>query len=787
MNQEYFTKQIRVAQARASQLQQRAQETPSALLLEMTEELRTSLEELQTADEELRQRNEELLEMYQAVEAERQRYQDLFQFAPDGYLVTDPNGTIREANAAAFRLLNRGSKGLKGKPLVLFISPGESEIFYAELKRACQENRAQEWTLPLQPRHDGSQRPLHVAVTVAPVRGADGKVTAVRWLLRDITERFEAEERIQALNAKLEQRVRERTRQLEAANQAKDELLASERAARAEAEAAKQRLAFLAEASSVLASSLDYEATLANVAQLAVPHLADWCAVYILKEDGSIAPLAVAHIDPAKVELARELTRRYPEDPNAVEGIPKVIRTGCSEIYPEIPDALLTAVARDADHLRILRELGLKSGIQVPLTVHGRTLGALALVSTQEGRRYGPDDLDLAEELARRAAVRIDHARMYQELVDADKRKNEFLAMLGHELRNPLSPILSALQILRQPDTDSSVAEWSRKVIERQVQHMARLVDDLLDVSRITRGKIELRMEPVDLLAVVARAVEASRPLIEKNGHELTPSLPPEPVPLRGDPTRLEQVICNLLNNAAKYTPPGGRIWLTVEREGNEAVLRVRDNGMGIRPEMLTRVFDLFVQTERGLDRAMGGLGIGLTLVRSLVELHGGKVQAFSAGLGEGTEMVVRLPVLPALPKEQPAAAQPSARSTDVLSVLVVDDNLDSARTLAMLLRLWGHEVYLASDGPSALKLADAYQPDVVLLDIGLPEMDGYEVAQELRKRPGMAKALLIALTGYGQEEDKRRSQQAGFNKHLVKPIDPDVVQKLIAEFQART
>jgi CheY-like chemotaxis protein/two-component sensor histidine kinase len=318
-------------------------------------------------------------------------------------------------------------------------------------------------------------------------------------------------------------------------------------------------------------------------------------------------------------------------------------------------------------------------------------------------------------------------------------------------------------------------------MMNRQVGHLARLVDDLLDVSRITRGKVDLRKEQVPLETLVARAVEAARPLIDARHHEMTVSLPPEPVHLNADPTRLVQVLGNLLNNAAKYTEEGGRIWLTASREGSEAVVRVRDTGIGIPSHMLPKVFDLFTQDDRTLDRAEGGIGIGLTLVRSLVELHGGSVVATSSGPGHGSEFVVRIPALPYDPRrprsdtgaDQTPWAPPSR-------VLIVDDNVDSAESLAMLLNLTGHSVRTAHDGPSAIEAAREHRPDVVLLDIGLPRMDGYEVARRLRQEPDMPAVLLIAMTGYGQEEDRRKTREAGFDFHLVKPVDADELTRVL-------
>ena len=376
------------------------------------------------------------------------------------------------------------------------------------------------------------------------------------------------------------------------------------------------------------------------------------------------------------------------------------------------------------------------------------------------------------------------HARKTAEeaLRDADRRKDEFLATLAHELRNPLAPIRNSLHILRLGGSDSGAAERVHETIERQVNQMVRLVDDLMEVSRITRGKIEIRRELIEVAAVVRSAVETSKPLIEEARHQLAISLPAEPLMLDADPLRISQVLANLLNNAAKYTPQGGQIWLTVRSEGSTVALSVRDTGVGIVTEMLSKVFDLFTQADRTYDRAQGGLGIGLTLVRSLVDMHGGSVEARSDGSGHGSEFIVRLPLAVGRPAVQ------EQRRTDILCesvagrrVLVVDDSSDAANSLKMLLQLLGADVQSSNNGLAALETLETYRPAIVLLDIGMPGMDGYEVARRMRQLSVGQEATLIALTGWGQEEDRRKSNEAGFDHHLVKPVDLGALQALLA------
>jgi PAS domain S-box-containing protein len=539
---------------------------------------------------------------------------------------------------------------------------------------------------------------------------------------------------------------------------------------------------FLAEVSAALAAVVDYETTLQKVAALAVPQFADWSAVDMAEPDGTLRRLAFVHQDPQQLRLGRELIERYPSEEDAPGSISHVFRSGQPVIIGEITDEMLSKTARDEEHLGLLRAVGVRSYICVPLVAAGETLGVLTFATAESGRRYAHSDLAMAEDLAHRAAIAIQNAKLYRELRAADRLKDEFLAMLAHELRNPLAAIRNAHYVMKAPGSDETILPQVREIAERQVDHMARLLDDLLDVARISRGRIELRKEPLDAAALANQTVESIRPLIEARKHELTLSVPAEPAWIEADPTRLEQILNNLLNNAAKYTDRGGRIHLAVECEAGEVAFRVRDTGVGIAPDMLPHIFDPFVQAERRLDRSHGGLGIGLTLVKKLVELHGGSVVARSAGLGCGSEFIVRLPAIaaPGGPSEKSshhaAASRPVSRR-----VLVVDDNRDAADSLALLLRLAGQDARVAYDGPAALAQAKDSAPDVIFLDIGMPGMDGYEVARRLRQDPASKGLLLIALTGWGQDADRRRSLEAGFDHHLVKPVGAQALHDLLA------
>ena len=760
-------------------------------------------------------------------------------------------------------------------------------------------------------------------------------------------------------------------------DQERNSLLLGEQEARATAEAARLRLEFLAEASRILSTSLDYQTTLEQVARIAIPVLADWCDIHVLDETGEIQRVVVAHCDPARVIFAEELARRYPVDPRSTHGIAQVLRTGQPEIYREIPDDLLVKAARDAEHLRVARELQLRSALIMPLKSQDRTLGAITLVYSESDRRYSADDIALAEDLSRRAGAAIDNSRLFaearrailrhqtleqkltllteataallgslsiervlaeimrlshhlmaadaysvwltdsdtgewrvassaglpqkfldaaadefkqsrepmnepliaediselsvtpafkdiirsegiaallatplktnaqtsgslvfyyyapqrmdeielkvsgalanlassaiattglyealtrraDELIEADRLKDEFLAMLGHELRNPLGAISNAVQALHNSGVDSTLFTRSRTVLSRQVLHMTRLVDELLDVSRISRGKVAMRTERLDLAGLVHAVCEDHRRMFERAGLSLDMKLSDEPLWVDGDPTRLRQAIGNLFQNSAKFTDPGGRVEVSLEsslepgrglsrsevasRDPVEgmAVVSVSDTGIGIAPELMARLFEPFVQANQSLDRTQGGLGLGLALVKSIVTLHGGRVEAQSDGIGTGAEFILEIPLQqePMRPKEPPTDAPATFNR---VRVLLIEDNTDAAETLRDVLELRGHEVHLAISGPEGIELARRVQPEVVLCDLGLPGMSGYEVAAALRSEPATASCRLIAISGYGQDSDLRRSVEAGFESHLTKPISIEQLNLILA------
>ncbi|HET9023715.1 MAG TPA: response regulator [Burkholderiaceae bacterium] len=550
--------------------------------------------------------------------------------------------------------------------------------------------------------------------------------------------------------------------------------LAAAEAARVAAEKNIARSNFLSNASRVLSASLDIEIGRRRLLELVVPQFAVSAA--LLLRSGDLGDVSVSCC-----ELQAE-QRVFSEC--ALEHLPSSTREALSAAVRDraaVPDAATTAAG--------------SRSIALPLTIGERSLGALWVRLTARG-----EDEALLQELASHAALAFENARLYQSLQvevaerqqaqallqDANQRKDEFLAMLSHELRNPLAPIRNAAEVIRLSAPRDSKIGWATDVTERQVDHLTRLIDELLDVSRISQGKIVLQTRPLDLLEVIAQSVETIRSIIDARRHQLTMSLPQGPLCLRGDFARLSQVVSNLLHNAAKYTDEGGKIHLSVTVDNGEATVAVRDNGIGIEPGLLAKVFDLFEQGDRSLDRSQGGLGVGLTLAQRLVQLHNGRIDAISAGAGLGSEFRV---VLPCLTEVKPVKASEdrvdaAASESGFCRVLVVDDNLDAAQTITVFLELAGHEVKAVTDGIQALACAAESRPDVLVLDIGLPGIDGFQLARRLRDAEQTKNALLIGVTGYGQESDRQRAVEAGFDHYLVKPASPSDLARLIADWR---
>jgi signal transduction histidine kinase/DNA-binding response OmpR family regulator len=564
------------------------------------------------------------------------------------------------------------------------------------------------------------------------------------------------------LNAELKKRADERVS------------LAKEQAARTMAEDSQRRASFLAEATQVMASSLDVDTIMRGASGLVVPFLADFSSVVLASDEGAVRARQTSSV--AGWEQYLGIHRAGFEAMLATQQELAIARVGHAGT-PRLAAAPLGDAIDDTPAGEIHA---------FPLVTRGKVRGALMLALGPSSRHLVGQDLSLADSLAGRAASALDNCLLYEEIQNADRRKNEFLATLSHELRNPLAPMRAALHMLRvNPDVDPAKSRALLETMDRQVAQMTRLVEDLLDISRITRGVIELRRESVDVGTEIRNAIESCSGPLEAGRHELAIELPPEPASAFADRVRLQQILENLILNAVKYTEPGGRIQVAARRDGDDVLIQVRDNGIGIAPDKLAQIWDLFVQVDDSHERTRKGLGIGLALVKDLVKRHGGTVSASSDGLGKGSEFTVRLP----LAKE--AEAQASAQAGTAVAaeaapatakrVLIVDDNLDAAETLAMMLEILGQQTRQAHDGNKALEVAAEYQPDLVFMDIGLPGISGHEAASRLRRDLGMTQVYMVALSGYGTEEDRRKSLYAGFDSHLVKPLDPAALPGILA------
>jgi signal transduction histidine kinase/DNA-binding response OmpR family regulator len=555
--------------------------------------------------------------------------------------------------------------------------------------------------------------------------------------------------------------------------------LAHEQAARAAAEKSIQDVAFLAEASHLLGNSLDVKATIKALGHHMVPFLSDLSALVLVD----------AHCQPNHAELTwlgsdgisndchseSVITLVNPEISNVMQ---TALSSGNTKVITElVPGYSTLQVTRSGKTANETLELGfeMQSFAILPLLARGYRMGALVLGYAGQLKST---QLALAEEIATRTSAALDNCLLYEKVQEADHRKNEFLAMLSHELRNPLAPLRNAIQILRTPTVKTTDHEWALDVADRQAKQLVRLVDDLLDVARVTQGKIMLQLEAVDVATVMSLAVEMSRPLIDVNRHQLTLTVPPLSLYILADHSRVAQILANLLNNAAKYTKQGGQISLSAKEEGADIVFRVRDSGIGIPQHMISSIFDLFVQADQSLDRSQGGLGIGLTIAHRLVKMQGGSMEVHSAGVGQGSEFVVRLQRTEKVAIKE--ISKPLHRSSFVHRILVVDDYVDSAESMAAVLKSESHEVHIAHDGPTAIEMVRRVQPSLIFLDIGLPGMSGFEVARKLRAMPETKESLIIAVTGYGHMEDHLHTKEAGFDHHLVKPVDPVTLHEVL-------
>jgi PAS domain S-box-containing protein len=725
---------------------------------ENNDKLRESLQQLTTTQSELEHQNQELSDA-------RQRYREQFDFAPDGYLVTDLTGVIEEANVAASLLLHVEQAKLVGNSLAMYLQQDAQNLFSAQLlqMQSGAIERVRDWQNIVRP--EGG-RPFPAALTVGVVRDTTGKPIGLRWLVRDIThfKRAEAE---------------------------RSELLVRERVARAEADAAR-RLAFLAEASTLLAASLDSETTLTSVAKLAVPFLADWCFVYIIDDDGTVRRVAVAQADPTKDELARSLTHQ--SSPQVPEWMTRVLSSARSEIIPKVSLGVLQSVATSDEHLDLIEKVGARSAMVVPLVARGRTLGCIALVSSQDQKAFAEADRVLAEDLARRCAYAVDNARLYSEVIiqrdkaeKASRVKDEFLAILSHELRNPLVPILGWARILktRADNSDEVLAEGIRS-LERNARNIQRLVDDCLELVRTSTRHIRLELERIDLNSVIAASIEAVVPLARDKGLKLDVELSKEPLWIVGDRTRLEQVVVNLLTNAVKFTP-AGTVEIRSDHTQLEAQVHVTDTGIGIAPDFIEKVFEPFRQATNSWLTSESGLGIGLSIAREIVVLHSGKIWAKSGGLRRGATFSVGLPLSVAITSPTPVGVDDPNAASRHLRLLLVEDSNDVRFLIKQELEWAGHEVFAAMDGAIALEIAKREKPDMIISDIKMPNVDGYQFIKEVRDIPELAKIPAIAMTGFGMERDVEQARSAGYDAHLVKPVDIDEMGKLIQKLATDT
>ncbi|MGE5114992.1 MAG: response regulator [Betaproteobacteria bacterium] len=569
-----------------------------------------------------------------------------------------------------------------------------------------------------------------------------------------------------------------------------------ERVARVAAEAARRaaedndrRSNFLSNASRQLSHSLDVNVGAQVLLDLLVPALGSTAALFLLDEQGvPDAGLAQGEATVrglpccwgALPEAARQAMERAMSLQRQVAPPPAVLRTLAAQAFGLPPSGEPTAA------------------VAVPLLVGDRVVGVFFVATDSSDAAEATRDWAALDSLAVRAASAFENARLYcnlqaeiverraaeTELHEASQRKDEFLAMLSHELRNPLAPIRNALEVIRRIAPPDPKFAWAGEVMDRQVRQLTRLVEELLDVARISQGKVALHKEPVDLNAVIGQSVETAQPFIEQRRQSLQVRLPDTPVWLQGDFARLSQVIANLLHNAAKYSEEGGTIELSLEVAQGEATVTVRDDGIGIEAALLPRIFDLFLQGQRSLDRSQGGLGVGLTLARRLVELHGGRLEAASEGTGKGAQFQVVIPCMSVVRDDAGAPGEAASTAVSGCRILIVDDNHDAAESIARFLELEGHEVKTVGDGAQALACLPVFAPQVAVLDIGLPGLSGYELARRMRSVPAMRDALLVALTGYGQKEDQLRAIEAGFDRHFVKPTDPRAIVELIAQWQ---
>jgi PAS domain S-box-containing protein len=681
-----------------------------------------------------------------AAERNGARLAAIVESSDDAIVAKDVNGIITSWNRAAERMFGYTSDEAVGQSIRLIIPESHQHEEDTILDRIRQGESVHHFET-IRCRKDGSCLPI--SVTVSPIRDKAGAVIGASKVARDISERKRAEE--------LAQR-------------------------------AQRQSEFVGQMAVVLSRPSDYEEKLKSLVELAVPAIADWATLDAVEPDGRLRRLAVAHVDDGKSELSSEVRRRF-EDPITPCNARQVMRTGQGVLLREITDEAIVAAANGDDtRLALMADLRLTSCMCVPLTRDQGTFAALTLAMAESGRRYTVEDFQFAEDVASRAALMVDLARAYDALRRASRLKDEFLATLSHELRTPLNAIMGYARMLRAGMVAADKLPRTFETIERNTTSLTKMVEDILDVSRVVSGKMRLNMQPVELPLVVHDAVETVMPAAEAKHIRLDTTIDPQVGAVSGDPDRLRQVLWNLLSNAVKFTPKHGRIQVRLERVNSSVEIVVSDTGIGIRADFLPHIFEQFRQADSAAGREHAGLGLGLAIVRNLVELHGGTVYATSGGEGQGATFRVRLPVRIVHPDWQPAAervhprhgepAPPSLADLPKLSgthVLAVDDDPDALRLLKEILEAVGATVTTATSSRAALEVVATDRPDVLVADLGMPVMDGFEFIQQLRASPNTAARNIpaAALTAYARSEDRAKALKSGFEMHLAKPIDP--------------
>jgi PAS domain S-box-containing protein len=718
--------------------------------------LERSLSSLQSVEEQLRRQNDELTAAHRSVGKERSRYQLLFDFAPDGYLVTGMEGAIREANTAAATLLRTPKELLPGQSMLEFVAPADRAEFRARLHHLHSGaiERIEDWETDIHPR-EGRQIPS--ALTVVAERSALA-AGGLRWLIRDIRERKRLE--------------RERARWL---------------VGRAKAKAAR-RFEFLAEASALLVGSLDVEASLTSVARLAASFLDGWCFICFTTPTGAFRQLEVACADESCHELVKTLSRHCLfGGMSASERLTKLETP--ADVEPVSADWCRSA-ADSTEHAELLRSIG-GSATVLPLWIHGRLVGVLTLVRKFAPRHYGPADRVLDEDLARRCALALENARLYSEVVAerdkaeiANRAKDEFVAILGHELRNPLTPVVGWTRVLKSHEAvmQDSLLREGVSSMERNAMTLTRLVGECVDLARISEGKIRIEPVPVDLNRIVMTTAHTIKAMASERGIQLDLDLTPGPAMILGDAMRLEQVVTNLLINAVKYTSRDGTISARTRTGKDTAEIEISDTGIGIDPPFLEQIFEPFRQSSSTWLTSQSGLGLGLAITRRIVEMHGGRVWAESGGLGCGSTFRVRLPLSTGSVSDVPAELTPHQRAVETksLQILLVEDSDDVSFLVKTELEQMGHRVQTASDGHSAFKATVNEPPDVIISDIKMPIVDGYELIRAIRGIPTLRTLPAIALTGFGSKAAVERALAAGFNACLSKPVEPEQIAAVL-------